>query len=200
MSMPGGSEPNGQVVRGQVLHGVLQLALLRAEGFGRFGNSRHAFLSSLMPLLAFPVGGALFDLLTGGGIDDLSDLLGSVVALLAPPVLSEAMARRFGRQREWLRYATAFNWTRWVMLLALAAAVVLMVMLASLGLDGRTAVVTGLLALAGYAVVLDWFMASAGLRLVWWRAAELVIVVNSGAALLFIVPRVLAWLTQGAPE
>ena len=41
-------------------------------------------------------------------------LLGlTVVAQLAPPVLSHALARRWGREHLWLHYATAYNWCYW---------------------------------------------------------------------------------------
>jgi hypothetical protein len=185
---------------GDIALGILQLALLQAEGIGQFGDSRPAFLASLVPLIAFPLVGGLLGLLSGAGLAELAALLGALVGLLAPPVLSEAMARRFGRQREWLRYATAFNWSRWAMLLAFCGALALMSILATLGLGSRTAVTLGLLAVAAYGVVLEWFVARVGLRLVWWRAAVLVLVVEVGAALLFLTPRLLAAWQDGGPS
>ena len=185
---------------GHVLAGILQLALLRAEGISQFGSSRQSFLNSLAPLLAFPLVGGAIDLLSGASLDDMAALLGSLVALLTPPVLSETVAGRFGRQREWLRYATAFNWTRWTMLPALAAALLLMGLLAASGLEQQIAVAVGLVAVAAYAVVLDCFVARVGLLLSWWRAASVVIVVNLGTALLLFGPRVVAWLQEGSPS
>jgi len=179
---------------GQVLLGILQLALLRPEGLGKFGDSPKSFLNSLAPLVAFPLVGAVLGVLSGAGLDAVVALLSTLVALFAPPVLSEMMARFWGREREWLRYATAFNWSRWVMLLALGAALVLMSVLAAAGLGPRTAVAVGLVAVAAYGVVLEWFVARVGLRLVWWRAVVLVLVVEFGAALLFMAPRLLAGL------
>jgi hypothetical protein len=181
---------------GHVLLGVLQLALLRAEGLGKFGDSPKSFLNSLAPLIAFPLVGGVLGLLSGAGLEAVVALLGTLVALLAPPVLSEMLARLWGRDREWLRYATAFNWSRWAMLLALGGALVLMSVLAAAGLGPRVSVAVGLLAVAAYGVVLEWFVARVGLRLVWWRAALLVVVVEFGAALLFLVPRVLAGLLE----
>jgi hypothetical protein len=49
-----------------------------------------------------------------------------------------------------------------------------------------------------YSVVLDWFVARVGLRLTVWRAVLLVAVVNIGAALLSVGPRLLAGLPEGA--
>jgi hypothetical protein len=183
--------------RGQVLLGILQLALLRADGIRQFGGTKKTFLNSLAPLIAFPLVGGVLSVLSGGGVDAVVALLGTLVALLAPPVLSEVLARWWGREQAWLRYATAFNWSRWAMVLALGAGLVLMGLLASAGLSQRAAVALGLVAVAAYGAVLDWFVARVGLGLVWWRAALLVLVVNFGAALLFLAPRVLGGLQEG---
>jgi sterol desaturase/sphingolipid hydroxylase (fatty acid hydroxylase superfamily) len=184
---------------GDIALGILQLALLQAEGIGQFGDSRPAFLASLVPLIAFPLVGGLLGLLSGAGLAELAALLGALVGLLAPPVLSEAMAGRFGRQQEWLRYATAFNWTRWAMVLALGAGLMLMALLAAVGLGHPAAVALGLLLVLTYGVVLDLFVARVGLRLAWWRAALLVFIVNGGSALLWLGPRLLAGVQEGIP-
>ena len=182
---------------GLVMLGVLRLALLRAEGIDEFGTTPHAFLASLAPLVAFPVAGSVMAVLSGAGAEAVAALLGTLVALLAPPVLSEAMARRFDRAGEWLRYATAFNWTRWAMLMALAFGLLLMGVLDGAGLSEHAAFALGLLAVALYGMVLDWFVALVGLRLVWWRAVLVVLAVNGGSALLFLAPRLLAVLQDG---
>lgn len=175
---------------GEILLGMMQLATFRAEGMSRFGATPRAFLNSLAPLVAFPLAGGVMGVLAGEGLEAVAAFLGTLVALLAPPVLSELFAARWGREREWLRYATAFNWSRWVMLLALAVALALVAVLAA-GLGQRT--VTAALALvAVYGAVLDWFIARVGLALVWWRAVVLVLGVNVGTAVLFIAPRLLA--------
>ena len=46
-------------------------------------------------------------------------------------------------------------------------------------------------------MVLDWFVARVGLRLAGWQAAVLVVIVNAGAALLFLAPRLVAALQEG---
>ena len=79
----------------------------------------------------FPlVGGALM-LLGGGGLDALSDLLATLCALLAPPVLSFEVARLWGREAAWLRFATAFNWCQWVPVFASLLLLVCLAMLAA---------------------------------------------------------------------
>jgi hypothetical protein len=185
-------------MRGGVALGVMQLALLRRQGIEQFQGTAKAFLNSLAPLIAFPLAGGVLGVLSGDGLDAVAGFLGTVVALLAPPVLSDLLARFWGREREWLRYATAFNWSRWAMLLALGVALMLMGTLASAGIGRRAAVVAGLVAVAGYGAVLDWFVARVGLRLAGWQAVVLVVVVNAGTAALFLAPRLLWGFEEGA--
>jgi hypothetical protein len=182
--------------RRSTVQGLFRLAFFRADGIEQFGDTPQAFLASLAPLVAFPLAGALLGILSGGGLDALGGLLSTLVAVLAPPVISHLLARRWGREAPWLRYATAFNWTRWAMLLALTASVPLMAMLSQLGLGQRGAIGLGLLGVAVYGVMLDWFVARVGLGLGWARAAVIVVLVNVGAAALFLGPRLVA----GAPS
>ena len=80
-----------------IVLGIVRLARGRADGIRQFGATRDAFLASLAPLIAFPlVGGALM-LLGGGGLGALSDLLATLCALLAPPVLSFEVGAAVGQ-------------------------------------------------------------------------------------------------------
>ncbi|CAH2600036.1 conserved membrane protein of unknown function [Rhodovastum atsumiense] len=185
--------------RRSVMRGILQLALLRAGGMEQFGDSRQCFLNSLAPLVAFPLVGGVLGMVSGAGVDALAGLLGTLVALLTPPVLSHLLARLWRREAEWLRYATAFNWSRWAMLLALSTSLLLIGLFGTMGLTQRGAVGLGLLAVAIYGFVLDAFVARVGLRLSWGRAVLLVLAVNLGAALLFLGPRVIAGLQALPP-
>ena len=73
-------------------------ARTKKAGLLLFGATREAFLASLAPLIAFPlVGGALM-VLGGGGLEAFTDLLATLCALLAPPVLSFEVARFWGRR------------------------------------------------------------------------------------------------------
>ncbi|HEX3405465.1 MAG TPA: hypothetical protein VHT74_34585, partial [Acetobacteraceae bacterium] len=99
--------------RGSIVVGIMRLARGRADGMLQFGTTREAFLSSLAPLIAFPLVGGVLMLLGGGGFTALSDLFATLCALVAPPVLSFEVARLWGRQAAWLRFATAFNWCQW---------------------------------------------------------------------------------------
>jgi hypothetical protein len=182
----------GVVRRPNVLRGIFRIARGRADGLDQFAGTQQGFLTSLAPLIAFPLVGTVLMLLNGGGAPAITDLLATVAVLLAPPVLSYEMARLWGRQARWLRFATAFNWCQW--LLPMLASVLLMGLglLLRTGLSEQTATGALVLALGGYALWLHWFLARHGLALSPFRAAILVVVVNLGTALLVLAPRLLA--------
>ena len=177
--------------------GAAQLAIGRGEGMQRFGDTPQAFLSSLAPLVAFPIVGALMLSLDGSGVDAITTLLLTVVAQLAPAVLSHAVAVRWGREGDWLRYAVAFNWCQWA--IPLAAIVLLMVMqVAGLaGLPDAAAANILVVALALYGIWLHWTLARKGLLLGRVRSIVLVVLVNAGTVALVLGPRLLALLVQG---
>ncbi|MDE2006675.1 MAG: hypothetical protein KGI51_08930 [Rhodospirillales bacterium] len=199
-----------QARAGSILRGAFLLARGRAEGFAEFVATPQGFLASLAPMLAVPVAIYLLVLLARfaphpagapapiGPAEATADLLSGIVAVLAPPVLSFALARRWGREALWLRYATANNWTQlavtMTLLLGLAAAAPL---LAALG-QSRLLLGLLLLALAGYALWLPWFLARRGLSLSVGRAIGLVLLVHLGTILLAIGPR-LAMLATHPP-
>ncbi len=176
----------------KLLRGIAMLARFRAEGFAAFGADRQAFLNSLAPLIAFPLVGLLLMLLGGAGWDALSDLLATLIALLGPPVLSEALARRWGREAEWPRYAVAFNWCQWAVPVVGVALLAGFGMAMRAGLGQRAAALLVLLGLFAYALALHLFLARRGLGLPTGRAVALVLLVNFGTALLVLIPRLLA--------
>ena len=171
-----------------VLRGVLLTARFRTDGMAYFGGGIQQVLGSLAPLLAFPAVFLVLLLLSGGRADDLAEVLSVIDALLLQLVLSEALARRWGREAEWGRYAAAFNWCQWAvppvgMLMLLAVRV-----LVGAGLSPLLAGPFALLALAGYALALQWFVARHALRLTGGRAALLVLCVNASTAAVVILP------------
>lgn len=184
--------PGGFTGAPNILLGVVQLARGRASGFEQFGNTTQSFLSSLAPLIAFPlVGGALL-LLGGGGLAALSDLFATFCALLAPPVISWELARLWGREGTWLRFATAFNWCQWAIP---AVATILLVVLGALmtvGLPNRIAGVLALTGLLGYGLWLHWFLVRRGLSLPALRAAVFVLAVNLATGAIVVGPRLLS--------
>lgn len=165
--------------------GIARLARGRADGMAQFGDTVPAFLASLTPLLAFPLVGGFALLVSGQAADALHVFLVSCVALLAPPVLSHALARLWGQEAAWLRYATAFNWCQWA--IPLAALTLLLVLRPVLG-SGPAAGSTFLLGLGVYTLWLQSFLARHGLGVSWTRALAVVLVTNAGSALLVFGP------------
>ena len=175
----------------RILAGILRLARGRAEGFEYFSATNEGFLGSLAPLLAFPLVGTMLMLAGGAGSTAIGDLLATICAVLAPAVLSHALARSWGREALWLRFIVAFNWCQWV--IPMAAMLVLIVATAAihLGAPIRWAAIVSMGLLGTYGLWLHFFQARRGLDLSAARAAMLVVVVNLGTVLLVIVPRLL---------
>lgn len=182
---------------GSVVVGIVRLARGRADGLRQFGATREAFLASLAPLIAFPlVGGALM-VLGGGGLDAVSDLLATLCALLAPPVLSFEVARLWGREAAWLRFATAFNWCQWVIPVIGSLLLLVLGILAGLGLPREWARAGVLLGIIAYGLWLHWFVARHGLGLSGVRAAVMVLGVNFTTVVLVLGPRMLLLAFDG---
>ena len=183
--------------QGNVVVGILRVARGRADGMTQFGGTREAFLASLAPLIAFPLVGGVLMILGGGGLEALTDLLATLCALLAPPVLSFQVARWWGRDAEWLRFATAFNWCQWIIPLLLSLLLLVFGSLAMAGLPTGLARDGVLLCVVAYGLWLHCFLARHGLGLSWPRAGLMVIGVNLATVLLVAGPRVLILATQG---
>jgi len=174
-----------------VLTGMLLLARGRPEGFGHFGDSAQAFLTSLAPLVAFPLVGGLLLVLKGAPVDGFTSFLEAMCILLAQPVISEALVVRWGRGDLWLRYATAFNWCQWLIPLLGSVLLMLVGLLLTFGMPPNWAAPLLLLCLGGYAIWLQWFLVRNGLLLSRVRTAALILLVNLGTALLLLGPRAL---------
>jgi hypothetical protein len=182
----------GAVPRKSILVGILRIACGRADGVGFFGASPQAFLSSLAPLIAFPLVGAVLGIFSEGPRSALTGLAMTVCALLTPPVVSYELARIWKRSGAWLRFATAFNWCEWI-LPVLACLVMLPLSLAiGAGMNETTAslVLVGCLGL--YGLWVHWFLARKALGLSGLRAVVLVFLVNLGTAAVVLGPRLLA--------
>jgi hypothetical protein len=176
--------------------GVARLARFRADGLALFDASPSGLLAALTPWFAFALVGFLLVLARDSAGAALGELLGTTVALLTPPVLSHALARRFGREEPWLRYAVAFTWAQWVMPPALLVASLGSGILLAAGLPDDVAEMLGALALLAYALALHGFIARHALALSPWRTAAFVAIVNVGTGIAFTVPV----LIQGALE
>lgn len=176
----------------KLLTGMVRLALFRAEGFDAFEGSRAAFLNSLAPLLAFPIVGTAISLFAGEGSRAVQALLATLVALLAPAVISHALARAWGVEAAWLRYAVAFNWCQWAVPVAGIGLVILGGMALGLGVSQTMAAIGVMICLLAYGVALHLFLARRGLGLSRGRSVALMLTMNIGTGILFMGPRLLA--------
>lgn len=184
-----------------ILFGIVRVATGRADGIAQFGDTKEAFLTSLAPLLAFPLVGTLLMLGAGEGLAALSDLLATFCALLAPAVLSYEAARLWGRAAAWTRFAVAFNWCQWAIPVLAALLAVLAGMLLTLGVSNEAGVMLVVGGLGAYGLWLHWFLARHGLDLSAGRAALLVVGVNLVTVLLVLAPRLLVLAFGGsAPQ
>ncbi len=176
--------------------GIVQVARGRADGLRHFGNTQHAVLAAMTPLIAFVLVGAAVALL-GGKPDAVGDLLAVSVALMTPLVLSFDIARRWGRAPQWPRFAAAFCWCQWATPVVLMAMLMLMSVLMAFGLDGNTALGVGVVALFSYGLWLHWFLARHALDLSAWRAVVLVGAVNLSTSVLVAMPQMADYLLNG---
>ncbi len=180
-----------------MLRGLIGTARFQSEGLAAFGEGVQQVLGSLAPLLALPVVILLLMLLSGR-LGEVADVLSLVDALLMQMVVSEALARRWGREREWGRYATAINWCQWaVPPVGMLLAVVLPVLM-GFGADPAVAATIWVMALAAYALALQWFVARHALRIGVGRAVVMVLAVNAATAAVVILPTQVRLLFQGA--
>jgi hypothetical protein len=179
---------SGRGRKPSVVLGVALLARGRAAGFAEFRDTTEAFLTSLTPLIAFPLVGAALSLTAGEGMEAVTELFQILCALLIPAVVSHALARLWGREAEWLRFIVAFNWCQWAVPVAAMAALLTLSVLIALGLPGRSIGGFVILGLAAYALWLHWFLARAGLGVSRARALVLVICMNIGTAAVLLLP------------
>ncbi len=171
-----------------ILLGIGRIALGRADGITRFGDTREAFLRSLAPLLAFPLVGTALLLANGGGRPAIAQLLATICALLAPPVLSFEFARWWGRRALWARFATALNWCQWLIPVLAVILLAFLPPVFALALPERASVAATLGVVGCYGLWLHWFLARHALALSPARAGALVAVVNLGTAALVLGP------------
>jgi hypothetical protein len=174
------------------LVGMLRVARGRADGIGCFGSSQQAFLSSLAPLVAFALVGAVLALSTEGPQRALTGLAMTLCALLTPAVVSHELAYIWKRSDAWARFATAFNWCQWLLLGLFCLVMVPLSVAISLGLSEATASLMLVACLGFYGLWLHWFLARTALALSGFRAVLMVLMINLGTAVVVIGPRLLA--------
>ena len=182
----------GTVPRTSVLVGILRIARGRADGIGCFGSSPQAFLSSLAPLIAFPLVGAVLGIFTDGPRSALTGLAMTVCALLTPAVVSYELARIWKRSDAWARFATAFNWCEWILPVLACLVMVPLSVAIGAGMSETDASLVLVSCLGLYGLWVHWFLARKALGLSGLRAVVLVLLVNLGTAVVVLGPRLLA--------
>lgn len=160
----------------------------RGDGMAEFPATVDGFLVSLTPLLGFALVGGAAAVAGQDAMAGLAWLLFSLVGLLSPAVLSHAIARLWGREEDWLRYATAYNWVQCALPLAGIPMLLAISVMTGVGLPAGVAAEVGLLGLFGYLMWLSWVIARAGLDLSRGRAARFVLIVTLGTYAVASVP------------
>lgn len=173
------------------VRGVVRVAIGRSDGLTQFGSTVPSFLNSLAPLLAFPIAGAVIEAYREDWSSALSLLLLTLVAQLAPPVLSHLFAVRWKVEERWLHYATAYNWCYWAKPMAGALFTLGFALAVGTGLPSTLAAQAVLAALGIYSLWLDWFLVRHALGLGTGKSVIMVVVVNLGTAALAIGPTLL---------
>lgn len=174
--------------------GLIRLGFFDAGGLDKIGNTPRTVLVSLVPLAIMGGFIALMTLPGGNGEQALRTLFVIACAMLAPMVVSHALARAFGREALWPRFAAAFNWCQWVIMIGVLVPA-LAIMNLAIALSVMPADIAGMLALLGvfaYTLALYWFIARHALRLSGGKAALFVLLTNFGTFLFLTVPRLLA--------
>ena len=172
-----------------ILRGMGQLARLLGAGITQFPTTRQAFFNSLAPWLALPLVGGVMLLLGGQFRAAIGNLLFAVVALLAPAVVSHAVARWWGREAGWLRYAIAFNWCQWVIIAGGLSALLLGEIALQIGLPRNAVLIVLSLGFMGYAMAVQITLSSFALAITKLRATGFIIMVNLAALLLVLLPQ-----------
>jgi hypothetical protein len=185
MSQPATKRPS-------IILGMYRIACGRASGVGCFGGTAQSFLSSLAPLVAFPLVAAVLGLFTVGPRRALTDLAMTICALLTPAVLSYELARFWKRQDAWFRFATAFNWCEWILPIVACLAMLPLSVAVSAGMTEKAASLMLVGFLGFYGLWLHWFLARKALTLSGARAGLLVLIVNAGTVAAVMVPGLLA--------
>jgi hypothetical protein len=167
-----------------------RLALGWPDGFDEFDGTTEAFLISLAASLTI---NCCILLSTRGSLNIVTQLLLTLCSQLMPIVASFELARLWGRESLWLRFATAFNlsfllfWTVGAVFVAVAW------LLLRLYPQYRALItVTAVGCFVWYALWLHWFLARHGLALSPGRAVVLILAAEFATGPVLLVPLLLA--------
>ena len=171
----------------EVLRGVVLLGRFRRRGFAHVGGTAQDVLASMAPLLALLIVSATLRAAAGADSRLLVWVLAALSVLLMPMVVSEALARSWGREPAWARYAAAFNWCQWAVTFVAIGAILGANLLAAVGLPPPLAAGAAMLAILAYHLGLQWFLARRGLDLSPGRSVLLVAAVEVLTSLVLVL-------------
>ena len=172
---------------GRYARGLWMLARGRPEAFALLGGQNRDYLNSLAPLVAFMIVIGAVEAVSGHVVRGVGVSLSSLCGLLAPPVIAEPLARRWGCMDRWALFANLLNWLTILMAPVLALAVIIGVLLAGAGLPVLDAAAIIVVSALCYVTWLQWFAARRGLGLSRWRAVQLLVAIQIGTGLLALV-------------
>jgi hypothetical protein len=171
-----------------IMRGLWRLAKGERAGIAEFGSNLDHFYASLAPLIGIPLAGAIVTAIHGSWQEAVVGFLARLVAVLLLPLAVYEFARLFGREKQWLRTATALNWSFWVLFPTLVVAALFGGILAQCGLPMAVA---ELLTLGLMALYLFWyrlFALVAGLGVNFWQAGVIVLVSSVAMAVVTVLP------------
>ena len=171
-----------------VLRGIWLLATFRREGFGQFQATRNAYVSSLLPIFALLIVAGLGLAARFGLVFSLRVVLLMACGVLAPQVVSHFLAGLFGRERLWLGYSVAVNWSQWAIPIFGVTALLAVGVLAALGIPEGVATGMARVGIAGYALALYVFVTRHGLAMPLAGAVGFIVAVNLACSALLLVP------------
>ncbi len=183
------------------LRAVLALLCGRSEGLSAFADTPQAVRAGLRPFVWMVGLLCGFLLLHGQILAALLMLMFMTSSILAPLVVSHALAERLRIAAGWYRYAAAFLWCQWglTVLLLVVMFVLSLGMVGAMGeqalenemlLAGRLAEAMQFLALIafGYMVWLQWFLARHALGANGSQAVLLAVGTSAGAGAIMTLP------------
>ncbi len=181
-----------------ILRGLWRLAKGERAGIGEFGGELDHFYASLAPLIGIPLAGALVTALNGDWAPALVGFLSRLVAVLLLPVAVYEFSRLFGREKFWLRTATALNWSFWMLFPALIVAAFIGAILAQFGLTMELAAAATLVLMGLYLFWYRLFALSAGLGVNYWKAGIIVVVSSAAMVIAAELPALLGLIPNMA--
>lgn len=159
-----------------IMRGLWRLAKCERAGITEFGTDLDHFYTSLAPLIGIPLALAMVMALHGAWQQAVVGFLACLGTVLLLPLAVYEFSRLFGREKFWLRTATALNWSFWMKFPAVFIAAVFAVILVKCGL-GMTSAQGLAVALTGlYLLWYRLFALAAGLGLNFWQAGGILLV------------------------